>query len=130
MPLAIAVSRCHREGSRIRADKVEGSVNFGGAVSLLASLKRGFRDEGSGALQKTAFEETGQQRRSAGDRFESTVEGSTGDHRKRRLRLVDAVLVLWVVLLLSIVAYALADGAVVFAQLDELDLGAAYSLAP
>jgi hypothetical protein len=105
-------------------------VNVGGAVSLLASLKRGLRDGGCRTLQNTAFEETRQRRRGAGDRFESMVEGSTGDHKKRRLGLIDAVLVLWVVLLLSIVAYTLADGAAVFAQLDELDLCAAYSLAP
>ena len=105
-------------------------MNFGGAVSLLASLKRGFRDGGCRTLQNTPFEETRQQRCGASDGFESTVEGSTGDHRKRRLRLIDAVLVLWVVLLLSIVAYALADGPAVFAELDGLDLCAAYSLAP
>jgi hypothetical protein len=130
MLLAVVAACCNREGGRIRADKAESSVNFDGAVSLLASLKRGFRDGRCRTLQNTAFEENRQQRRGAGDRFESTVEGSSAEHRKRRLRLIDVVLVLWVVLLLSIVAYALADGAAVFAQLDELDLGAAYSLAP
>ena len=37
---------------------------------------------------------------------------------------------LWVILLLSIVAYALVDGEAVLAELDGLNLVAAHSLAP
>jgi hypothetical protein len=121
---------CCREGGRIRADKVESSVNVSGALSPLASLKRGRRGEGCGAHQNGECEDIRRRTQDADGPFASSADAPTGIGPRFRLRLDDAITALWVLLLLSIVAYALVEGEAVLAELDGLDLVAAYSLAP
>jgi hypothetical protein len=103
-------------------------VNVSGALSLLASLKRGYSGERRRVHQNVAGGETPRQTSDADARIALTAEVPTGT--RFRLLLGDFITTLWVVLLLSIVAYALIDGEAVLAELDGLDLVAAYSLAP
>jgi len=103
-------------------------VNVSGASSLLASLKRGYRGEGRGVRQNVAGGETPRQTSGADARIGSTAEVPPGT--RVRLLLSDFMTTLWVILLLSIVAYALVDGEAVLAELDGLNLVAAHSLAP
>jgi hypothetical protein len=115
---------------RIRAHKVESSVNIAGALSLLASLKPGARDGGNRAPKNPGPGATRRLTRDAGDRTFSADAGETGRHKSYWLWLDIAMTGLWVALLLSIVAYAVVEGEAALAQLDGLDLVAAHSTAP
>jgi hypothetical protein len=115
---------------RIRADKVESSVSVSGALSLLTSFKRGHRGGRRRALQKSASEAIRRQTRDPGERIAATENAPTDKRKQYRLWLDNAVTGLWVALLLSIIAYTLVEGEAVLAQLDGLDLVAAYSASP
>ena len=96
-------------------------------MSLLASLKRHHRGAGRHLAQNIG-EKLPQSR--DGDGRNDSAGVSAASRKSLRLRLNDAITLLWVVLLLSIVVYALVDGEAMLAQLDGLDLVAAYSIAP
>jgi hypothetical protein len=71
-----------------------------------------------------------QQPREPGERSAATEDAPSGKREGYWLWLDIAVTGLWVALLLSIIAYALVEGEAVLAQLDGLDLVAAYSSSP
>jgi hypothetical protein len=71
-----------------------------------------------------------QQTRDPGERIASSEDAPTGRGKRYWLWLDIAITGLWVALLLSIIAYALVQGEAALAQLDVLDLVAAYSLSP
>jgi hypothetical protein len=71
-----------------------------------------------------------QQTRGPGERIAMAEDAPAGERTRYWLWLDNAITGLWVALLLSIVAYALVEGEAVLAQLDGLDLVAAYSLSP
>jgi hypothetical protein len=103
-------------------------VNVGGALSLLASIKRGHRGEGRRVHPNGPCEQSSLQTPEANGGIAPFVAPPQGT--RFRLRLNDAITALWAILLLSIVAYALIEGEEALAELDGLDLVAAYSLAP
>jgi len=115
---------------RIRAHKIESSANIAGVSSLFASLKRGHRGRRHVALQKSTSEVIRQQTRDPGKRIVATADAPAGERKRYWLWLDNAITGLWVALLLAIIAYALVGGEAVLAQLDGLDLVAAYSLTP
>jgi hypothetical protein len=130
MPLA-SVDGVDVAGRRhIRAHKIESSANITGASSLFASLKRGHRGRRHRALQKSTSEVIRQQTRDPGEWFVATEDAPSGQRRRYWVWLDNAITGLWVALLLAIIAYALVDGEAVLAELDGLDLVAAYSLSP
>jgi hypothetical protein len=130
MPLA-SVDGVDVAGRRhIRAHKIESSANVTGASSLFASLKRGHRGRWHLALQKSTSEVIRQQTRDPGERILATEDAPAGERKRYWLWLDNAITGLWVALLLAIIAYALVEGEAVMAQLDRLDLVAAYSLSP
>jgi len=105
-------------------------VSVSGALSLLASFKRGYRGGRRRALQEGASEAMRQQTRDPGERTAATGN-APADKRTQYWRWLDnAVTGLWVALLLSIIAYAVVEGEAVLARLDGLDLVATYSLSP
>jgi len=120
--------RCGRIYS-IRAHKLENSVGFAGAVSLLALLKTGGRGSWRRALEKRE-PEAPPQTRSVTERKSSTGAAEPCRRNRYWLWLNIAMTVLWVALLLSIVAYAVVEGEMAMAQLDDLALVATYSLSP
>ena len=105
-------------------------MSVSGALSLLTSFKRGHRGVWRRILPKNSCEATRRQTCDAGECIASTEDASTDRRECHWLWLDKAITALWVALLLSIVAYALVDGEAVLAQLDGLDLVAAYSLSP
>ena len=115
---------------RIRAHKIESSANIAGVSSLFASLKRGHRGRRHVALQKSTSEVMRQQTRDPGERIVATADAPAGDRKRYWLWLDNAITGLWVALLLAIIGCALIGGEAVLAQLDGLDLVAAYSLMP
>jgi hypothetical protein len=71
-----------------------------------------------------------QQTRDPGEQIISSEDPPT-DRGKRYWFSLDHVITgLWVILLLSIIAYALIEGEAVMAELDGLDLVAAHSIFP
>jgi hypothetical protein len=130
MPLA-SVDGVEVAGRRcIRAHKIESSVNVTGASSLFASLKRAHSGQRHLALQKSTSEVIRQQTRDPGERIVAPEDAPSGERERYWHWLDNAITGLWVALLLAIIAYALVDGEAVLAQLDGLDLVAAYSLSP
>jgi hypothetical protein len=115
---------------RIRAHKIESSANVTGALSLFASLKRGHRGRRHLALQKGTSKPLRHQTRDPGERIVAPGDAQTGERTRYWLWLDNTITGLWVAFLLAIIAYALVDGEGVLAQLDGLDLVAAYSLSP
>jgi hypothetical protein len=115
---------------RIRAHKVENSVSIAGASSLLASFKPGGRHGWKRARENRSAKTMPLLARDVGERAFSTGAAETGRHKRYWLWLDIAMTGLWVVLLLSIVAYAVVEGEAALAQLDELDLVATYSTSP
>jgi hypothetical protein len=105
-------------------------VTVTGASSLLASFKRGHRSGRRRALQKSASEAIPKQIRDPGERIAAAEDAPAGERKRYWLWLDIAITGLWVALLLSIIAYALVEGEAVLAQLDGLDLVAAYSMSP
>ena len=103
-------------------------MNAGGALSLLASIKRGHRGEGRRVHPSSACEASARQTPEANGGIAPSAPPPSG--MRFRLRLHDAVTALWAILLLSIVAYTLIEGEAALADLDGLDLIAAHSLAP
>jgi hypothetical protein len=97
--------------------------------SLFASLKRGHRGRRHLALQKRTSEVI-RQTRDPGERIVATEDAPVCEGKRYWLWLDNAITGLWVALLLAIIAYALVGGEAVLAQLDGLDLVAAYSLSP
>jgi hypothetical protein len=71
-----------------------------------------------------------QQTRDPGERIVATEDAPVCEGKRYWLWLDNAITGLWVALLLAIIAYALVGGEAVLAQLDGLDLVAAYSLSP
>jgi len=71
-----------------------------------------------------------QQTRDPGERIVATADAPAGDRKRYWLWLDNAITGLWVALLLAIIGCALIGGEAVLAQLDGLDLVAAYSLMP
>jgi len=71
-----------------------------------------------------------QQTRDPGERIVATADPPVGEGKRYWLWLDNAITGLWVALLLAIIAYALVGGEAVLAQLDGLDLIAAYSVSP
>lgn len=135
MPLA-GKRGVHDAGKqRIRAHKIESSVSFAGAMSLLASFKPG-RSGWRSARGKQDFSASNavEQQASRANTPLSSPEDDQADQAdtgKSHWRWLDrAIVALWIAMLLSIIAYALIGGEVVMAQLDGLDLVAAYSLSP
>jgi hypothetical protein len=114
---------------RIRAHKLENSVGFAGAVSRLASLKTGGRGGWRRALKKRELEAP-RQARNVVERTPSTGAAEPGRRNRCWLWLNVAMTGLWVALLLSVVAYAVVEGEMAMAQLDDLALVATYSLSP
>jgi hypothetical protein len=115
---------------RIRADKVENSVRIAGAASLLASFKLGGRGGWRRAREKHGLEAMRLPVRDASERKSTTDAAEISGHKRYWLLLDYAMTGLWIALLLSIVAYAVVEGEGALAQLDGLDLVAAYSTSP
>jgi hypothetical protein len=113
--------------SRIRVHKVEHSVGFAGAVSLLASLKTGGRGGWRRTLQ---MREAARQARNVAERAPPTGAAEPGRRNRYWLWLDVAMTGLWVALLLSVVAYVVVEGEMAMAQFDGLALVATYSLSP
>ena len=132
MPLA-GKRGVHDAGKqRIRAHKIGSSVSLAGAMSLLASFKPG-RNGRRSAREKQDFSASDaiEQQASSTNTQLSSPEDDQADTGKSHWRWLDrAIVALWIAMLLSIIAYALIGGEVVMAQLDGLDLVAAYSLWP
>ena len=105
-------------------------MSVSGALSLLTSFKRGHRSGRCRALQNGASEAIRQQTCDRGERTAATEDAPAGERKQYWLWLDNAVTGLWVAFLLSIIAYALIEGEAVLAQLDGLDLVAAYSVSP
>jgi hypothetical protein len=116
---------------RIHAPKIDNSVNLAGALSQIASFKPR-RDALQRALEKCRSEDDPQAASNA-DLLPSALAEAHADessHKRRWLWLDHAVVALWIMVLLSIVAYAVIEGETVMAALDGLDLVATYSLQP
>jgi hypothetical protein len=93
-------------------------------------LKRGHRGRRHLALQKNTSKVIRQQTCDPGERILATEDAPAAERKRYWLWLDNAITGLWVALLLTIIAYALVEGEAVLAQLDGLDLVAAYSLSP
>ena len=93
-------------------------------------MKRGHRGRRHLALQKGTSKVLRHQTRDPGERIAAPGDAQTGERTRYWLWLDNTITGLWVALLLAIIAYALVDGEGVLAQLDGLDLVAAYSLSP
>ena len=104
-------------------------MGFAGAVSLLASLKTGGRGGRRRALEKRELEAP-RRARNGTERTSTTGAAEPGRRNRYWLWLNIAMTGLWVALLLSVVAYAVVEGEMAMAQLDDLALVATYSLSP
>ena len=98
------------------------------ALSLLASYKIGRGGGRYRARQRAARIAAGPQKsRDSGGRSSSPAPGPMPEAKRRRLSLHVVVAGLWITLSLILVGYATVQGEVAFAELDGLDLVAAYS---
>ena len=117
------------QGDLTGVDTIESFARLAGAISLLASFKIGRGGGWTRARQKLArstLYRTRQTRAPTRKRSASTP----GEIRRYRDRLRVLIVALWIALLLSILGYAAVEGEAGMAQLDGLDLVAAYSLSP
>jgi hypothetical protein len=115
---------------RIRADKVENSVGFAGALSLLASFKPGGRARGKRVREKRGPKAMPSAACDASGKTVSTHAEDSAEQTRYWHWLDVSMTGLWVALLLSVVAYAVIEGEIAMAQLDGLDLVATYSRSP